>query len=161
MSPTRAEKEAISLKKILCPYDFSECSSHALKYAIEFASIYKATLYLLHVFDVRIYSYGETVFDISVPAKDAISTIKTELANSIPEEIKNELEVETIVVPGVPFYEIIKFAKENGINLIVMGTHGRTGIAHILLGSVVEKVVRKAPCPVLTIRHPGQEFVKI
>ena len=161
MSPTETEKEAVVLNKILCPYDFSESSSHALRYAIEFASAYKAKLYLLHVFDIRILDYGEPIYGISVPTGDAVSTIKTELANSIPEKVKNGLQVETIVVSGVPFYEIIKFANENGIDLIVMGTHGRTGIAHILLGSVAEKVVRKASCPVLTVRHPGQEFVKI
>ena len=61
---------------------------------------------------------------------------------------------------GTPFYEIIQFAKENDIDLIVMGTHGHSGLAHVLLGSVTEKVVRKAPCPVLTVRHPEHEFVK-
>lgn len=161
MSPTETEKEVVALNKILCPYDFSESSSHALRYAIEFASTYKAKLYLLHVFDIRVLDYGEPIYGISIPTGDAIGAIKTELANSIPEKVKNELQVETIVVSGVPFYEIIKFANENGIDLIVLGTHGRTGLAHILLGSVAEKVVRKASCPVLTIRHPGQEFVKI
>ncbi|HHT9124424.1 MAG TPA: universal stress protein [Candidatus Brocadiia bacterium] len=165
MSPTEAEKEAIALNKILCPYDFSESSSYALKYAVEFASAYKAKLYLLHVFDIRAYDYGEPVYGISVPTKDAINTIRTELANSIPEKVKKELSasggLEAIVASGVPFYEIIKFANDNKIDLIVMGTHGRTGLAHILLGSVAEKVVRKASCPVLTVRHPGQEFVKI
>lgn len=159
MSPTEVEKEGIGLNKILCPYDFSECSRYALKFAIEFASTYKAKLYLLNIFDVRAYDYGEPVYGINVPIKDVIDTIKTELAKSIPEKVKNELQVETIVVPGVPFYEIIKFANENEINLIVMGTHGRTGLAHILLGSVAEKVVRKASCPVLTVRHPEHEFV--
>lgn len=161
MSPAETKKEAVALNKILCPYDFSECSSYALKYAIEFASTFKAKLYLLHVFDIRILDYGEPVYGISVPTKDAINTIKNELDNSTPEKVKNELQVETVVVSGVPFYEIIKFANDNKIDLIVIGTHGRTGIAHILLGSVAEKVVRKASCPVLTIRHPGQEFIKI
>lgn len=161
MSSTEAKKEAISLNKILCPYDFSECSKHALNFAIEFATTYKAKLYLLHVFDIRVYGYGETIFDISVPTGDAIVTIKAELEGSISDELKKELPVETIAVPGIPFYEIIKFAKENEIDLIVIGTHGRTGLAHMLLGSVAEKVVRKAPGPVLTVRYPGQEFVKI
>lgn len=159
MSPTETEKEVIALNKILCPYDFSECAKHALKFAIKFAYAFKAKLYLLHAFDVRAYDYSEPVYGISVPIKDAISIVQTELANSIPDKIKNELQVETVVVPGVPFYEIIKFANENRINLIVMGTHGRTGIVHILIGSVAEKVVRKASCPVLTVRYPEHEFV--
>jgi nucleotide-binding universal stress UspA family protein len=60
---------------------------------------------------------------------------------------------------GTPFYEIVRYAKEQNIDLIIMGTHGHTGLTHMLLGSVTEKVVRKAPCPVLTVRHPEHEFV--
>jgi nucleotide-binding universal stress UspA family protein len=60
---------------------------------------------------------------------------------------------------GTPFYEIVRYAREMKIDLIVMGTHGHTGLVHVLLGSVTEKVVRKAPCPVLTVRHPEHEFV--
>ena len=60
---------------------------------------------------------------------------------------------------GSPFYEIIRYAKEQDVDLIIMGTHGRGGLVHVLLGSVAEKVVRKSPCPVLTVRHPEHEFV--
>ena len=60
---------------------------------------------------------------------------------------------------GAPFYEILEYAKEANIDLIVMGTHGHTGLAHVLLGSVTAKIVRQAPCPVLTVRHPEHEFV--
>ena len=60
---------------------------------------------------------------------------------------------------GAPFLEIIRYAKENDVDLIVLGTHGRSGLAHVLLGSVAERVVRKSPCPVLTVRHPEHEFV--
>jgi len=75
---------------------------------------------------------------------------------------ENHLERYTIhreVREGTPFYEIVRFAQEQDIDLIVMGTHGHTGLAHMLLGSVTEKVVRRAPCPVLTVRHPEHEFV--
>ncbi|MBT3878805.1 MAG: universal stress protein [Candidatus Scalindua sp.] len=68
----------------------------------------------------------------------------------VPEEIQNI--VEPIILFGVPFVEIIKTAKDKNIDLIVIGTHGRTGLAHMLIGSVAEKIVRKAPCPVLTIK---------
>ena len=67
--------------------------------------------------------------------------------------------MQTEVGVRAPFTEIIRFAKDKDIDLIVMGTHGHTGLAHVLLGSVAEKVVRKAPCPVLTVRHPEHEFV--
>src|SRR5262249_7275544 len=69
------------------------------------------------------------------------------------------LSVRREVREGTPFYEIIRFAKEGDVDLIVMGTHGHSGLTHVLLGSVTEKVVRKALCPVLTIRHPEHEFV--
>jgi len=69
------------------------------------------------------------------------------------------LKVQTAVREGAPFYEIVRFARELDVDLIVMGTHGHRGLAHVLLGSVTEKVVRKAPCPVLTVRHPEHEFV--
>ena len=69
--------------------------------------------------------------------------------------------VETKIATGSPFVEIITFAKDQNVDLIVVGTHGRTGLAHVMIGSVAEKVVRKAPCPVLTVKHPEHEFVMI
>ena len=65
----------------------------------------------------------------------------------------------TKVLNGVPFVEIIRYARESEMDLIVMGTHGRTGLGHLLIGSVTERVVRKSPCPVLTVKHPEHEFV--
>lgn len=70
-----------------------------------------------------------------------------------------ELNVVPEVAEGTPFEEIVRFARDKDIDLIVMGTHGHTGLAHLFLGSVAEKVVRRAPCPVLTVRHPEHEFV--
>jgi nucleotide-binding universal stress UspA family protein len=77
----------------------------------------------------------------------------------IQENKLQQLHVLKEIREGSPFYEIIRYAKERDIDLIVMGTHGRSGLVHVLLGSVTEKVVRKAPCPVLTVRHPEHEFV--
>jgi nucleotide-binding universal stress UspA family protein len=70
-----------------------------------------------------------------------------------------QLKVQCLVREGTPFYEIITCAKELEVDLIILGTHGRGPFAHMLMGSVAEKVVRKAPCPVLTVRHPEHEFV--
>jgi nucleotide-binding universal stress UspA family protein len=77
----------------------------------------------------------------------------------VSREIKNVLRVEEITRIGVPFLEIIKVAKEKEVDLIVMGTHGRTGLAHVLIGSVAEKVVHHAHCPVLTVKHPQYKFI--
>jgi nucleotide-binding universal stress UspA family protein len=77
----------------------------------------------------------------------------------LPEHIKKSLKVEEVLRIGVPFLEIVKLAKEKEVDLIVMGTHGRTGLAHALIGSVAERVVHHAHCPVLTVKHPQYRFV--
>ena len=144
----------VTLKKILCPVDHSECSYLALKYAISLALKDEAKLYLMHVIDSRL--YDTEMYKLSPYKLNEIdeSKIRTDLMKSLPEGTTDVLEVETIVVKGVPFNEIINAATEISVDLIVIGTHGRTGISHVMLGSVAEKVVRKAPCPVLTVRMP-------
>ena len=78
----------------------------------------------------------------------------------VGELVRKELpKTEWLIEEGYPFPRIIEIARKHEVDLIVMGTHGRTGLAHALLGSVAEKVVRKAPCPVLTVKHPEHEFV--
>jgi nucleotide-binding universal stress UspA family protein len=84
-----------------------------------------------------------------------MNKIHEDLIKSLPEGTMDVLEVETIVIKGIPFHEIINAATEIGADLIVIGTHGRTGLSHVVMGSVAEKVVRKASCPVLTVRMPS------
>ena len=91
--------------------------------------------------------------------KETVKQLRIKLLDCIPEEIRDDMDIEALVVQGIPFAEIISAAKQYKVDMIVMGTDGRTGISHIMLGSVSEKVVRKAPCPVLTVREPGREFV--
>ncbi|HHT9119558.1 MAG TPA: universal stress protein [Candidatus Hypogeohydataceae bacterium YC41] len=142
-------------KKILCPVDYSVCSNEALKQAVSLATAYNAKLYLLHVVDVRMYGHEAPLsFEMPKPDQESIEKVKKDLADSVLKEAKGKLDVETIVTMGIPAVEIINAARQKGIDLIVMGTHGRTGIAHVVIGSVAENVVRKAPCPVLTVRHP-------
>ncbi len=149
----------INLKKILCPIDYSDCSKEALKYAVSFAMKDEAKLYLLHVIDThRFDEYLDKIVG-QINVDEIIKQLKTRLLACIPEEIRNDMKIEASVVQGIPFAEIISVAKKNKIDMIVMGTHGRTGIVHILIGSVAEKVVRKAPCPVLTVRQSGHKFV--
>lgn len=144
----------VTLKKILCPVDHSECSYLALKYAISLALKDEAKLYLMHVIDSRLYDTEMYKFSPYKLNEIDESKIRTDLMKSLPEGTTDVLEVETIVVKGVPFNEIINAATEISVDLIVIGTHGRTGISHVMLGSVAEKVVRKAQCPVLTVRIP-------
>ena len=149
----------ISLKKILCPIDHSDCSKEALKYAVSFAMKDEAKLYLLHIIDIRSFNESLDAMSIQIPDEETLEQLRIKLLDCIPEEIREDMNVEAIVVQGVPFAEIISTAREKEIDMIVIGSHGRTGISHMMLGSVSEKVVRKAPCPVLTVRQPGHEFV--
>jgi len=149
----------ISLKKILCPIDHSDCSKEALKYAVSFAMKDEAKLLLLHIIDIRSFNEGLDAMSTQIPDEETLERLRAKLLDCIPEEIRDDMDVEALVVQGIPFAEIIGTAKEKDIDMIVIGSHGRTGISHMMLGSVSEKVVRKAPCPVLTVRQLGHEFV--
>lgn len=146
----------VKLKKILCPVDFSEYSYEALKYATHMVLKENASLYLIHIVDSRVYDYGGPIYEPettdakTMMNQESVKNLKDKLLAKVSNEIEGK--VETVISFGVPFVEIIKTAKNYDIDLIVMGTHGRTGLAHVLIGSVAEKVVRKAPCPVLTVK---------
>ena len=149
----------ISLKNVLCPIDHSDCSKEALKYAVTLAMRDKAKLLLLHIIDIRSFSEGLEAMSKPLPDEETLEQLRAKLLDCIPEEIRDDMDVEAIVAQGIPFAEIISTAKEKKIDMIVIGSHGRTGLSHIMLGSVSEKVVRKAPCPVLTVRQSDHEFV--
>jgi nucleotide-binding universal stress UspA family protein len=153
----------IKLEQLLFPVDFSDVGVHALRYARSFAQSYKATLHLLHVVDEASQYWmalGPNSLPVGPPPEELIQASRTQLERFIQEHLADAgLKLQSDVVLGRPFLEIIRYARENNIDLIIMGTHGRGGIQHVLLGSVAERVVRKAPCPVLTIRHPEHDFV--
>jgi nucleotide-binding universal stress UspA family protein len=149
----------ISLKKILCPIDHSDCSKEALKYAVSFAMKDEAKLYLMHIIDIRSFNDSVVAMSQQVPDEETLELLRIKLLDCIPEEIRDDMNVEAFVVQGIPFAEIISTAREKDIDMIVIGSHGRTGLKHMMLGSVSEKVVRKAPCPVLTVRQTDHEFV--
>jgi len=147
----------IKLKNILCPLDFSENSQEALQYAIHLMlKDDDATLYLVHVVDSRVFDYSGPMYEQEVPLmkveldQSTREQLEKKLLAEVPEKIQNR--VETTILFGVPFLEIIMAARDKNIDLIVIGTHGRTGLAHMIIGSVAEKVVRKAPCPVLSVK---------
>jgi len=141
-------------KRILFPTDFSEGALHALPYALDMARNCNARLYLLHViYDVATAS-GLYVPHVSFDEmyKDLEKSAQKELEKFGYEEIKDLKDVEYAVLRGIPYDEILKFAQEKNIDIIVIGTHGRKGLDLFLFGSTAEKVVRYAPCPVLTVR---------
>ena len=153
----------LNLKKILYPTDFSEYSLAALPYAVSIAKQNDAELYCLHVVEMPQEEYltSEYMVPLNVPhvSKDKVlRTARTRMERFVTENLSEIEKVESRVIVGVPFLEIIRYARDQSIDLIVIGTHGHSALAAMLLGTVVEKVVRKAPCPVLTVRHPQHKF---
>ncbi|MDN3511457.1 MAG: universal stress protein [Candidatus Jettenia sp. CY-1] len=144
----------IYFKKILCPIDYSDCSMNALGYAVKMAIKDSARLYLMYVEDDEcVFDYGGLSFGYeSTLDPDTVVEMKKKLMDSVSEDVREYISVETLITIGIPVDEIIKVAKRKRIDIIVMGTHGRTGISHMVIGSVAEKVIRRSPCPVLCIK---------
>lgn len=152
----------MQIRKVLCPVDFSPSSDHALEYAVAFAGAHRAELLLVHVVHPLAYGVGAegVAVDAGMQLLKEMETSCADRLHEVAESVKGGCpSVSEFVVTGVPFLEIIQLAKAQNADLIVMGTHGRSGLAHMLIGSVAERVVRKAPCPVLTVKHPEHDFV--
>jgi nucleotide-binding universal stress UspA family protein len=144
----------MNIQHILAPTDFSEPSAQGLRSALELAEAFSAKLLLLHVVEPPPYPVegivpsrlGATLLD------DLERQAANDLAQMLPEAQRSRVEVTRSVVVGIPYRKIVEVAEAEKSDLIVMTTHGRTGLSHLVMGSVAEKVVRTAPCPVLTIR---------
>jgi nucleotide-binding universal stress UspA family protein len=153
----------IALKNVLVATDFSEPSATALEYGRALARTFGATLHVLHV--VNSVFTGVLVADsvsgaYAVLQKELEESGRKQLDTVLGEDDRRELNGRAILRTfTAPATGIVAYAKEENIDLIVLGTHGRSGWSHFLLGSVAEKVLRTAPCPVLTVRHPEHEFI--
>ncbi|MFA5831951.1 MAG: universal stress protein [Bacteroidota bacterium] len=157
LRPTRA----IGLKKILVPIDFSDNSKKALRYAIPFAQQFNASLILVYIVEPTIYpsdfGFGQVGFpDVE---KELHEKAISEMSALIDAVVPKTLNTQTMVGSGIPFVEITTFAKEQEVDMIIVATHGRTGVEHILFGSTAEKIIRKAPCPVLVVRSEEHDFI--
>jgi len=150
----------LQYKNILVPIDFSDFSKSALKYAVTFAQHYHSKLTLVYVMEPVIYPPDFSMGQITLPTVnfEIDQRAKEELEKLAATEIGTLVEVKTILRTGKPFVEIIETAKEEDADLIIISTHGHSGMEHILFGSTADKVVRKAPCPVLTLREPIKGF---
>ncbi len=146
--------------KILVPTDFSESARYALPFAIDLAQRYGASLHIVHVVEPIVapvdfawgtYSYPDIEKQLSGYVDESLSKI-------ISEQIPSSIKTESSNLHGKPWREIIAFAKTEEMNLIVMATHGLSGLSHAIYGSTAEKVVRKAHCPVLIVRHPDVKY---
>jgi nucleotide-binding universal stress UspA family protein len=144
-------------KRICCPIDFSDASRAAMEVAADLARRGGGTLHLLHAYPIP----GYTFPDGSVVASPRMMQELADGAQRHLEEWRDEAvklgapRVEVTKAVGEPAAEIVSFAAEQGMDLLVLGTHGRSGLEHALMGSIAERVVRKARCPVLTVRPPA------
>ncbi len=156
-----SQEMTIRLQKILLPTDFSDYSTAATKYACELAAKFDAELHLLHTLEIHLTSTPAFTMGLALPkyVSESRAAAEKSLAGVLDPKGVEGRKVVHAIVEGSPKVEIIKYARERNIDLIVIATHGRTGLPHILMGSVAETVVRTAPCPVLTMRPEGHQFV--
>jgi nucleotide-binding universal stress UspA family protein len=154
----RKKEEKMKWTKILCPVDFSKISMEALSLAGDLAEKFGANLIVVHVLEPILaptdFSFGPlSMTDVEDKLADRAleGLLQATAALPLPKE-----KVEVNIARGIGSQEVIRIASETKANLIVMGTHGYTGITHALLGSTAERVVRRAPCPVLTVKGQGE-----
>lgn len=138
------------VKRIVCPVDFSESSDHVLEYAVEVAKRFGAAIDLVHVYQFPLYAMADGV----LPASPDVLA-QTELSKLLDERSKRfgdrGVQVKTHLKLGMAYVEIVQLAKEIGAQLIIMPTHGRSGLQRFILGSVAERVLRTSPVPVLVV----------
>jgi nucleotide-binding universal stress UspA family protein len=150
----------IEIKKVMVPVDFSRESMLAAKFAVSIAMEYGAELFVVHVVRPMNPTVRASVPDFEALQATVMKSAQEDLDKVIPGEIKKSLKkVNEILLEGEPHIEIPEKAKELGVEMLVIATHGRTGLSHVLLGSVAERVIRHAPCPVLVVRNPMDKFV--
>jgi nucleotide-binding universal stress UspA family protein len=152
---------ADTITRILAPVDFSAQSDLALRYATTLADCFGATVEVLHVVEDPFVSgaWSAEAFVPNIPEllADLVATARAKLDQlkaPIDKELSFKTTVLTTVLTGQPAVSIVEYARTENFDLIVMGTHGRTGLSHAFMGSVAERVVRKASCPVMTVRVP-------
>lgn len=152
----------ISIKSILWPFDGSEQSEKALDTAVVMAKKFKAKIHGLHVVDsmpkLLITGYGDPEiagFDLPLYEAELRQVARKSLEQTVADRVPEDIEVETKIITGVPKDIIADYAREHGIDMIVMSTHGRSGLSRVMLGSVAEATIRKSTVPILII--PAEE----
>lgn len=156
---SRSTAGPLRIRKILVPLDFSQCSTHALDYALGMAEAFGASVILLHIVEpaaVSSENYLNVTPMLDESHQQLLEAGRERLADLSQKHMGHKIPTESLVRIGRAPSEIADTAEALGVDLIVMGTHGYSGIKHALLGSTAEKVVRHAVCPVLTVRHPGE-----
>jgi len=150
----------MNVRSILLPTDFSECAGHALPAAASLARMWGARLICLHVIEPIVPIVGWTPIAEPLPVADISEQIEDSAARELPKVAQREecvgLDVEDVITRGEAASEIVRIAKERAVDLIVISSHGRTGIDRMLFGSTAEAVVRYARCPVLVVKPPSE-----
>lgn len=151
----------IQIQRILLPTDFSPRSAVATKYACELATKFDAELHLLHTLEIHPVDTPDFGMGLALPryTDESKAAAEKALTTVLDPQWKGSRGVIHAILEGSPIVEIVRYARKHDIDLIVLSTHGRTGLAHVILGSVAESIVRTAPCPVLTVRPEGHQFV--
>lgn len=146
----------MNIRTILLPTDFSECASFALSYATSLARQFEARIICVHVIEPVVPAVGYTGITEPLPVADISEQLEDSAERELPKVAEQEecagLDIEEVIVHGDSASEIVRVAKERGVDLIVIASHGRTGLGRILFGSTAESVVRHAPCPVLVVK---------
>jgi nucleotide-binding universal stress UspA family protein len=145
----------MEIRQILAPTDFSECSKQAVACAYELAQTFGAKLLLLHVVEPLDYPMRSYPHLVTIMRDYSERQAHVDLAQMVPKAQDVKVEVTRWVIVGPPYCKTVEVAEADKVDLIVMATHGRTGLSHLVMGSVAERVVRTAPCPVLTIHPTG------
>ncbi len=145
----------IKPKRILAATDFSDHSNEAMEYACSLSETFNAELHILHVLEMH--ASSTPVFAGGLALNPMVQESREAAEKALLDEAGGREAIRATAV-GPPFLEILRYAHDQEIDLIVMGTHGRSGLIHVLMGSVAERVVRKSSCPVLTVPHPSHEF---
>jgi len=150
----------MQIKTILFPTDFSYGAHAAMDFAVSLAKNYNSQLILLHVIQNIVIADWDasSSFQVADMMKDIHKSAMREMDRWCAEVSSKINDMKKMIVAGVPFVEIIKAARNQNADMIVIGTHGRMGVSHVLLGSTAEKVARKASCPVLTVRIPSVDL---
>ena len=147
------------LRKVLVPVDFSEPSRKAIRYAQVFAEQFGAKLTLLHVVEPLSYPPDFAVVPLLPPDAEGLRLRElTTHLEDLSRSVGGRVQTEALVISGRPWQGVVDYAKESETDLIIVSTHGYTGFKHVLLGSVTEKIVRHAPCPVLVVRDEEHDF---
>lgn len=153
----------IAIKNVLVATDFSAPSQTALDYARAMTRAFGAKLHVLHVFEPLWITSADVIgggVSLTSMMQGLEESARKQLDEIVTEEDRRELGAEALLVTSEsPAREIAAYAGAQKVDLLVIGTHGRSGLSRMLIGSVAEKVVRLAPCPVLTVHHPEHEFV--